>query len=107
MVLDIQEKKWSKILKIKRIIWYDKIIYKLLRKHNVTQQEIVEIFANKPYIRFVERGHRAGENVYSAMSQSDGGRYLIVYFILKEDNKALILSARDMSRKERKKYERK
>jgi uncharacterized DUF497 family protein len=42
-----------------------------------------------------------------AGGQTDSGRYLIVFFIHKGDNTALILSARDMDRGERKQYERK
>jgi hypothetical protein len=39
------------------------------------------------HFRFVEKGHRRGENVYSAMGQTSGGRYLIVFFS-PEDNTA-------------------
>ena len=60
---------------------------------------------NKPDLRFVEKGHYTGENVYSAMSQTDNGRYLIVFFIHKKNKRALILSARDMTKNERKRYE--
>ncbi|PIZ25726.1 MAG: hypothetical protein COY47_04380, partial [Chloroflexi bacterium CG_4_10_14_0_8_um_filter_57_5] len=59
----------------------------------------------KPHVRFVEKGHRSGENVYAALGLTDGGRYLIVFFVLKRDGRALILSARNMSRAERRKYE--
>jgi uncharacterized DUF497 family protein len=41
------------------------------------------------------------------MGQTDSGRYLIVFFIHKKDNRALILSARDMTSAERKRYEKK
>jgi uncharacterized DUF497 family protein len=43
--------------------------------------------------------------VYSASGQTDAGRYLIVFFIHKPNNTALILSARDMDKKERRRYE--
>jgi uncharacterized DUF497 family protein len=39
-----------------------------------------------------------------ALGQTDAGRYLAVLFIHKESNDALILSARDMSEKERRRY---
>jgi hypothetical protein len=48
---------------------------------------------NKPHFRFVEKGHRKGENVYSAVGQTDAGRYLICFFAQKQDNRALVLSA--------------
>lgn len=63
-----------------------------------------------PHYRFVESGNRQGEDVYSASGQTDAGRYLIVFFIRKPGNIALILSARDMDNmdnKERRRYERK
>jgi uncharacterized protein len=61
--------------------------------------------ANRPLFRFVEKGHRAGENVYAAMGQTKSGRYLIVFFIYKKDGRIVILSARDMTPAERKRYE--
>ena len=53
-----------------------------------------------------QKAIRPGEDLYVAMGQADSGRYLVVFFIRKFPNIALILSARDMDRKERKRYER-
>ena len=92
-------------MKIKGLIWFDDIIEKIKRKHNVKQLEVREILENDPYFRFVEKGHRSGENVYAAMGQTEGGRYLIVFFVWKTDKRALILSARDMTRAERRLHE--
>jgi uncharacterized DUF497 family protein len=88
-------------------IWLPDIIEKLAVKHHVTQDEVEEVFFNRPRYRFVESGHRADEDVYSASGQTDAGRYLIVFFIHKPDNTALILSARDMDQGERRRHERK
>lgn len=88
-------------------IWLPEIIDKLFVKHHVTQDEVEEVFYNRPRFRFVESGNRKGENVYSAGGQTDAGRYLIVFFIYKSNNLALILSSRDMDKKERKRYGRK
>jgi len=92
-------------LKIKGLIWLDDIIEKLIRKHNVQQSEVREVLSNKPSFRFVEKGHRSNENVYAAMGQNNGGRYLIAFFVYKTDQRALILSARDMTKTERRLYE--
>jgi hypothetical protein len=54
-------------LKIKGIIWFDEIIEKLAQKHSVSQNEVREALENRPHFRFVERGHRRGENVYAYM----------------------------------------
>ena len=88
-------------------IWLPDIIDKLFVEHHVTQDEVEEVFFNRPRYRFVESGYRPGEDVYSASGQTDAGRYLIVFFIQKPNNTALILSARNMDKKERRLYERK
>jgi uncharacterized protein len=92
-------------LKIIGFIWLEDIIAKLWRKHGVREEEVGEVFDNAPQVRFVEKGHRAGENVYAALGQTDAGRYLIVFFIYKQDQRALIVSARDMTDTERRRYE--
>lgn len=93
-------------MNIDDFLWLPDIIDKLSVKHNVTQDEAEEVFFNRPQYRFVESGHVPGEDVYAAGGQTDAGRYLIVFFVHKRGNVALILSARDMDRKERRRYER-
>ncbi|MBC8253142.1 MAG: BrnT family toxin [Ardenticatenia bacterium] len=88
-------------------IWLPDILEKLAVKHHVAQDEAEEVFFNRPQYRFVESGHRPGEDVYSASGQTDAGGYLIVFFIHKPDSIALILSARVMDKKERRCYEQK
>lgn len=92
-------------MKIICLIWYEEIIEKLEQKHNVQQYEVREVFANNPQFRYIEQGLRSDENVYAAMGQTNAGRYLIAFFIYKKNRSALIVSARDMTRAERKKYE--
>jgi uncharacterized DUF497 family protein len=94
-------------LKITSFVWLEDIVQKLLWKHAVAQHEVTEIFANSPRFRFVERGYRSGENVYSALGQTDGGRYLAIFFVYKKDGRALIVSARDMTDSERRRYAKK
>ena len=94
-------------MKIVGLIWLDDIVEKLYSKHNVTTVEVREIFENRPRFRFVEKGHRPDENVYFASGQTDEGRYLIVFFVYKKDRRVLVLSARDMTRSERRKHDRK
>jgi hypothetical protein len=94
-------------LKIKGFIWLEDIVQKLLWKHAVVQTEVAEIFVNAPRFRFVEKGHRSGENVYAAFGQTDGGRYLAIFFVYKKDGRALIVSAREMTDSERRRYAKK
>jgi uncharacterized DUF497 family protein len=88
-------------------IWLPDIIEKLEGKHRVLPEEVEEVFFNRPHFRFVEKGHVAGEDVYVALGQTDGGRYLSVFFIHKPGNLALVISARDMDAAERRRYGRK
>jgi uncharacterized DUF497 family protein len=88
-------------------VWLPGIVEKLEAKHHVSQDEAEEVFFNAPKYRFVESGQRPGEDVYSASGQTDSGRYLIVFVIHKTDLTALILTARDMDQRERKRYGRK
>ena len=94
-------------MNIKGIIWLNNIVDKLAFKHQVETYEVEELLTEKPKFRFVEKGERKDEDVYMALGQTQGGRYLIVLFIYKLTKEALILSARDMAQKERKMYDRK
>ena len=87
------------------IIWLEEIVEKIERKHHVSQEEVREILKGPSHFRFVEKGHRSGENVYSAMGQTSSGRYLIVFFVRKKTRQALPISAREMTRGERRRYE--
>ena len=94
-------------MKVSGIIWLETIVEKIARKHHVSQGEIREVLRNSSHFRFVERGHRRGENVYAAMGQTNAGRYVIVFFVRKKTQQTLILSARDMTGNERRRYEKK
>ena len=94
-------------MKLSGIIWLQEIVEKINVKHRVTQDEVRELLRSSSHFRFVEKGHRQGENVYSAMGQTSAGRYLIVFFVRKKTQQALIVSARDMTDSERKRYEKK
>lgn len=94
-------------MKITGILWLEDVVDKIFRKHNVIKREVKEVLQNKPLFYFVEKGHRRGENVYGAFGQTESGRFLVVFFIYKKGAQALILSARDMTLPERRRYERK
>ena len=87
-------------------IWLPDVVEKLAAKHRLRQEEVEEVFFNRPHYRFVECGSRAGEDVYAALGRTDAGRYLMVVFVNKPARAAMIVTARDMDRKERRSYER-
>lgn len=94
-------------MRIEGIIWLRDVVDKLISKHHVETYEVEEVLNSQPKIRFVEKGDREGEDVYLALGQTDAGRYLAVLFIYKQAKEALVLSARDMAREERRQYGRK
>jgi hypothetical protein len=91
-------------VEITSIIWLPDVIEKLEGKHGVTVEEVEEVFQFGPIYRRGPRGERRGENLYYAYGQTQAGRYLFVVFIYKLNRRALILSARDMTDKERRLY---
>jgi hypothetical protein len=90
---------------IKALVWLPEIIEKLEVKHGVTAEEVEEVFELDPLFRRGPRGKRQGEDLYMAYGQTEAGRYLFIVFIYKLNRRALILSARDMTDKERQFYQ--
>ena len=94
-------------MKIREVIWLESVIEKLERKHHVTQDEVEELLSSHPRFFWMEEGKVNGEDVYVALGRSIAGRKLAVFFIYKKNRDIIILSARDMTRRERKRYEKK
>jgi uncharacterized protein len=88
------------------IIWLPDVLDKLDGKHGVSPVEVGNILFGRPLLRKVQRGHVPGEDVYAALGRTDAGRYLVVCFVYKHSQEALIISARDMDGQERRLYER-
>jgi hypothetical protein len=95
------------VVRVKHFIWLDEVEDKIIWKHGVEPHEAEEVFFNRPRFKFIEKGYRPGEDVYAASGQTEAGRYLVVFFILKPKQEALIISARDMTRRERRSYDKK
>jgi hypothetical protein len=92
-------------MQIEELIWLDEVVDKLARKHNVSPDEVRQVFENRPRFRYISKGRRnKDEDVYAAYGQTDDGRYLTVFFIRKLGGAALIVSAREIDDKERKRY---
>lgn len=91
-------------LKISKIIWLEDIVEKLHWKHDVEENEIIEVLDNKPKFISKEAGYIPGEDVYAAFGRTNTGRLLSIFFVYTKDQRAIIVSARDMTLMERKKY---
>ncbi len=89
------------------IIWLDTVVEKLAWKHHVLTNEVEEVLTRRCRIFKKETGKVEGEHLYNALGRTKNGRYLSVFFIKKLSNRALIITARDMNPRERKRYEKK
>ncbi len=84
--------------------WDDSNKDKSWIKHRVSNSECEQIFFNHPLVVHVDAKHSDFEQRYYALGITDLGRKLFVVFTIR-NKKIRIISARDMSRKERKIYE--
>lgn len=69
-------------------------------KHGVSNGECEELFFNLPLIIADDTKHSELESRYYALGQTNAGRLLFLSFTIRAD-KVRVISARDMSRKER------
>jgi len=86
------------------IIWLAQFVDKIEAKHGVSTDEVEQVLSNSPRIQRIERGVLEDEDLYRATGQTEAGRFLVVFFIYKGRGRALVISARDVSRRERKNY---
>ena len=91
-------------MKITECLWIDRFVDKIIGKHNVFPEEVEEVLSNQPLIRRMEKGDVKGEDLYIAFGRTDADRLLAILFVKKKNSRALVISARDMSKKERKGY---
>jgi uncharacterized protein len=74
-------------------------------KHDVSQAEAEQIFFNEPLLVMDDVKHNEMEPRLHAMGKTEAGRLLHVTFMLRQEGKRIrVISARDMSRKERAYY---
>ena len=92
-------------MKVQRLLWKEQFVHKIIEKHGVDESEVEEVLFSTPHIRRAKRGHVKGEDVYLGYGQTDSGRYLLISFIWKGQGLALPISARDMSRAERRYFD--
>jgi hypothetical protein len=86
--------------------WDKHNIDKNMVKHNVANREAEEVFQNSPKFIFKDEKHSHKEERYGLFGITNKRRRLSVIFTVKK-NKVRIISARDMSKKERGIYEEK
>lgn len=82
---------------IEQLVWDRKTREKIQRKHHLTPQEVEEVFEGRFHIR------RSGR-VYHTYGQARAGRYVFVVLVPLAKGRAQVVTARDMTDKERRIY---
>ena len=77
---------------------------KNLLRHGVEDWECEQVFFNSPLLVLDDPKHSVFEKRWAAFGKTDAGRFLVVVFT-KRGNLLRVISARDMSQKERRIYE--
>jgi uncharacterized DUF497 family protein len=72
-------------------------------KHQVLPEECEGVFFNRPLVVAEDADHSEQESRYYCLGQTNQARFLFMVFTVRE-NLIRIISARDMSRKERNVY---
>lgn len=87
--------------------WDDGNQRKSADKHGVSQVEAEQVFFHEPLLLVEDAAHSATEPRIHALGRTDGGRLLHVTCTLRREGALIrVISARDMHRKERERYER-
>ena len=72
-------------------------------KHKVSDAECEEVLFNIPLVVFPDKEHSESEKRYYALGSTDMDRLLFLVFTVRRD-RMRVISARDMTKKERKKH---
>ncbi len=75
-------------------------------KHGVSRSECEQVFFNEPIMVATDHKHAAVEKRWYVLGRTDLNRYLFIVFTVRR-NLIRVISARDMSKKERLIYEEK
>ncbi len=72
-------------------------------RHGISQTEMEQVFVNRPVVVIGDVAHSGTEARYFCFGQTDGGRLLTVVFTMR-GQLLRVISARPMSRRERRGY---
>jgi len=84
--------------------WDDGNVDKNWERHGVSFFEAEQVFFNRPLLLYEDLRHTESESRWYVLGRTEAGRLLMIVFTTRGD-KVRVISARDMSRKERRIYE--
>lgn len=96
---------WDRLAQCIGFEWDEGNLTKNWEKHRVAFWEAEEIFLNAPFLVASGPHSSAPEERCYGLGKTDAGRFLFVVFTIR-GLRIRVISARDMSRKERELYER-
>ena len=85
--------------------WDEGNLLKNWERHGVTAAESEQVFFNRPFLALSDEYHSVGEDRFFLLGKTDSDRHLFLAFTIRVDL-IRVISARDMSRKERRSYDR-
>jgi len=85
--------------------WNDSNIAKNWESHQVSHIEAEQVFFNHPLMVADDKKHSAKEKRWLLLGKTDADRQLTVIFTVRKKTLIRVISARDMSKKERVIYE--
>ena len=84
--------------------WDDGNVTKNWETHDVSEAECEQVFFNRPLVARRDTGHSDIEARFYVLGRTDSGRLLFVAFTIRHE-KVRVISARDMTRAERQRYQ--
>lgn len=81
--------------------WDEGNVEKNWDKHKVSTIECEQIFFNRPLLLYDDTKHSAKENRMYVLGKTDAGRLLFIAFTVRDKKLIRVISARNMSQKER------
>jgi uncharacterized DUF497 family protein len=95
---------WEQLGRCEGFEWDDANAHKLWERHEVAPGEAEQVFFNLPLVAASDLRHSSDEVRFYALGQTDAGRRLFVVFTCRR-TRVRVISARNMSRRERKEYD--
>ncbi len=91
------------LLQVEGFEWDQSNIEKNWEKHRVSYLECEEVFFNQPLLVQEDEIHSKYEPRYYVLGRTNDGRHLFIVFTIRR-NRIRVISARNMSRRERRIY---
>ena len=84
-------------------LWTDENIEHINTRHNVSSDEVEEVFYNKPLYQ-ISNSQPDTPKRYLAFGKTDAGRYLVIIFVRMKNGDVKPFSAREMNQNEKRTF---